>query len=174
MVIKIVVFVYNFIEKSKWNQTWPHPLVKIQIQIHKQVETTPTLHRSMFLKKKIQMEGKFLFVYIVKKLQKVGEFIKLKQHLVGVKQDIGPCKSIPPNVDFKWKILCRSLWNPRNIWIMVLWCHNLKGICQNVEKRFKICKILWQLVVEKEENQQWISILHQELLKELNLPLGVY
>ena len=67
----------------------------------------------MFLKKKIQMEGKFLFVYIVKKLQKVGEFIKLKQHLVGVKQDIGPCKSIPPNVDFKWKILCRSLLNPR-------------------------------------------------------------
>ena len=59
------------------------------------------------------MEGKFLFVYIVKKLQKVGEFIKLKQHLVGVKQDIGPCKSIPPNVDFKWKILCRSLLNPR-------------------------------------------------------------
>ena len=26
------------------------------------------------------------------------------------------------------------------------------------------------LVVEKEKNQQWISILHQEILKELNLP----
>ena len=34
---------------------------------------------------------------------------------------------------------------------MVLMCHNSKGIWQKVKKRFKKCKILWQLVVEKEK-----------------------
>ena len=30
-----------------------------------------------------------------------------------MKHDINACKLIPYNVDFKWKILCRSLLNPR-------------------------------------------------------------
>ena len=38
---------------------------------HKQLEARPLLHGSMFLKKDIQMEGKLLFVCIVKRLQKV-------------------------------------------------------------------------------------------------------
>ena len=53
-----------------------HPLVKIQLQIHKQVEARPTLHVSMFLKKDMQMEGKLSFICIVKKLQNVGVFIE--------------------------------------------------------------------------------------------------
>ena len=36
--------------------------------------------------------------------------------------------------------------------LMVLMCHNLKGICQNVKKRFTKCKILWQLVVGKKKS----------------------
>ena len=51
-----------------------HPLVKIQLQIHKQVEARPTLHVSMFLKKDMQMEGKLSFICVVKKLQNVGVF----------------------------------------------------------------------------------------------------
>ena len=51
-------------------------LVKIQLLIHKQLEVKPTLHVSMFLKKDMQMEGKLLFVCIVKRLQKVGVFIE--------------------------------------------------------------------------------------------------
>ncbi|RVW13245.1 hypothetical protein CK203_105545 [Vitis vinifera] len=43
----------------------------------------------------------------------------MKQHLPGVKGDIGPCKSVPPD-----------------------------GIWQKVKKRFKKCKVLWQLIVE--------------------------
>ncbi|KAL6322984.1 hypothetical protein AAG906_023601 [Vitis piasezkii] len=45
---------------------------------------------------------------------------RMKQHLLGVKGDIGPCKSVPPD-----------------------------GIGQKVKKRFKKCKVLWQLIVEK-------------------------
>ena len=32
--------------------------------------------------------------------------------------------------------------------LMVLMCHNLKGMWQKVKKRFKKCKVLWQLIVE--------------------------
>ncbi|RVW29996.1 hypothetical protein CK203_089827 [Vitis vinifera] len=45
---------------------------------------------------------------------------RMKQHLAGVKGDIGSCKSVPPD-----------------------------GIGQKVKKRFKKCKVLWQLIVEK-------------------------
>ena len=49
----------------------------------------------------MQMEEKLLFVCIVKKLQKVGGIHRMKQHFPRVKGDIGPCKSIPPNVKFR-------------------------------------------------------------------------
>ncbi|RVW87671.1 hypothetical protein CK203_041218 [Vitis vinifera] len=42
-----------------------------------------------------------------KKITKGGGIHRMKLHLAGVKGDIGPCKSVPPDVRFAWKILCK-------------------------------------------------------------------
>ena len=44
------------------------------------------------------------------------------------------------------------------------------------EEKVQEMEILWQVEVEKgkKKNQKWISIVHQEIFKELNLLLGVY
>ena len=39
------------------------------------IKARPTQHESMFMKKCIQMEGKFSYASIAKRLLKVGEFI---------------------------------------------------------------------------------------------------
>ena len=36
-----------------------------------------------------------------KKIAKGGVIHRMKQHLVGVKGNIGPCKSVPPDVKFR-------------------------------------------------------------------------
>ncbi|RVW83525.1 hypothetical protein CK203_054213 [Vitis vinifera] len=92
-----------------------------------------------------------------KKITKGGGIHRMKLHLAGVKEDIGPCKLVPPNVRFCMENSLQEFVNAKkatkkqmNIEIlMVLMCHNLKGIWQKVKKRFKKCKVLWQLVVEK-------------------------
>ena len=44
---------------------------------------------------------KTLICLYCKKITKGGGIHRMKQHLVGVKGDIGPCKSVPPDVRFR-------------------------------------------------------------------------
>ena len=55
----------------------------------------------MFLKTYVQMEGKLPYACIAKKVTKCGEIHKMKQHLTRVKGDIGPCRSVPPDVKYR-------------------------------------------------------------------------
>ena len=44
---------------------------------------------------------KALISLYCKKITKGGGIHRMKQYLAGVKRDIGPCKSVPPNVRFR-------------------------------------------------------------------------
>ena len=44
---------------------------------------------------------KALICLYCKKITKCGDIHRMKQHLAGVKEDIGPCESVPPNVRFR-------------------------------------------------------------------------
>ena len=44
---------------------------------------------------------KVLICLYCKKITKGGGIHRMKQHLAGVKRDIGPCKSVPPDVRFQ-------------------------------------------------------------------------
>ena len=46
-------------------------------------------------------ERKVLICLYCKKIAKGGGIHRMKQHLAEVKGDIGPCKSIPPDVRFR-------------------------------------------------------------------------
>ena len=104
-----------------------------------------------------------------KKIAKCGVFIEWNNIFLEWNEILVHVNRFLLMSNFEWKILYKSLWIPRkqpkkhmNIEIlMVLMCHNLKGMWQKVKKRFKKCKVLWQLVVEKENNQQLIRILYQ-------------
>ena len=66
-----------------------------------------------------------------KKVTKGGGIHRMKQHLVGVKGDIRPCKSE------------KHLKQLMSLKIhMVPMCHNLKGMSNKVKKRFNKCKFL--------------------------------
>ena len=81
-----------------------------------------------------------------------------------MKHDINPCKLIPSNVDFKWKILCRSLLNPRkqpkkhmNYGPNV---SQFEGDMPECEEEVQEMQNPMETSSRKRQNQQWISILH--------------
>ena len=48
-----------------------------------------------------------------KKIAKGGGIHRMKQHLVGVKGDICPCKSVPPNVRFRMENSFQEFFNSK-------------------------------------------------------------
>ena len=44
-----------------------------------------------------------------KKVTKGGGIHRMKQHLAGVKGDIRPCRSVPPDVNIEWRIPYKRL-----------------------------------------------------------------
>ena len=56
---------------------------------------------------------KTLICLYCKKIAKGGGIHKMKQHLAGVKGDIGPCKSIPPDVRFQMKNSLQEFLNSK-------------------------------------------------------------
>ena len=55
---------------------------------------------------------KTLICLYCKKIVKGGGIHRMK-HLVGVKGNIGPCKSVPPDVKFRMENSLQELWIPR-------------------------------------------------------------
>ncbi|RVW71235.1 hypothetical protein CK203_058830 [Vitis vinifera] len=80
----------------------------------------------------------------------------MKQHLPGVKGDIGPCKSVPPDVKFRMENSLQEFVNSKKAAQEAYECRNpygpnvsqFEGDMAEVKKRFKKCKVLWQLIVE--------------------------
>ena len=106
----------------------------------------------------------------------------MKQHFAEVKENIGSCKSVPPNVRFWMENSLQEFVNSKKAAQEVYECRNPYG--PNVsqfegdmtEGEEEVQKMQSPMAANsgKRKNQQWISILHQEILKELNLPWEGY
>ena len=75
-IIKIVIFVSNLIEKWKMEKNLTPSFSQDSIANSQTTRSKIDLAWEHVSEEIIQMEGKLLFVYIVKRLQKVGVFIK--------------------------------------------------------------------------------------------------
>ena len=57
---------------------------------------------------------KALICLYCKKITKGGGIYRMKQHLAGVKEDIGPCRSVPPDVRFRMENYLQEFVKSKN------------------------------------------------------------
>ena len=102
----------------------------------------------------------------------------MKQHLAGMKGDIGPCKSIPPDVKFRMENSLQEFVNSKKATQEAYEYRNPYGpnvsqfVGDIVEGEEEVQEMQSSMAANsgKRKKSTWISILHQEILKELNLP----
>ena len=70
---------------------------------------------------------KALICLYCKKITKGGGIHRMKQHLAGVKGDIGPCKSVPPDVKFRMENSLQEFVNSKKAAQEAYECRNPYG-----------------------------------------------
>ena len=93
---------------------------------------------------------KALICLYCKKIAKGGGIHKMKQYLAGVKEDIGPCKSVPPDVRFRMENSLQEFVNSKKATQETYEYRSpydpnvsqFEGDMKDVKKRFKKCKVL--------------------------------
>ena len=121
-----------------------------------------------------------------KKVTKGGGIHRMKLHLAGVKGDIVPCKSVPPNVKYRMENSLQEIVKSKKLAQATYEFENPYGpnVLQfegdpdeqqgeeEVQQMPNPTRL--QMSGKRKKKQQWISTLHQELLKGLSLPLRVH